>query len=98
MIFALPAQAQQTQSVSKQNEEKIEFKTLNDFVKYQEAVNAGEIKPMAAAELAKQYNRLIQEMDGEYHDPQISKEKMDKTEPDVISVDALPTPAVGGEE
>ena len=49
LIFALPAQAQSAKAVSKNDKEKIEFKTLNDFVKYQEAVEAGEIKPMDEA-------------------------------------------------
>ena len=97
LIFALPAQAQSAKAVSKNDKEKIEFKTLNDFVKYQEAVEAGEIKPMDEAELAIQYNRLIQKMDEEFHNPQMNKNKSDKKK-DVISVDMEPSLPIGGEE
>ena len=82
LIFILPAQAQQADSLVEQDtKEKIELKSLSDFIAYQEAVDNGDIKPMNAEELAKQYNRLIGQMDEQFHSPQLIKGKAKTTTP-----------------
>ena len=91
-VFILPAQAQQAQSQTdkKDKTEKIVLTSLDDFAAYEEDVKKGVIKPMDKAELAKQYSRLIEQMDQEFHNPKTVKVKSKVATPESYSMAVAP--------
>lgn len=68
ILFSVTSQAQGLkEDPPKAKKEKVEFVSLNALVDYMEAVKKGEVEPLDQVTLEKEYARLINELDQEFH-------------------------------